>query len=100
LRVSSTEENHVALPKLYGAPAYARPPRHVEVQERPIDPDDLPLEVERTAEEHELAARMMGSAFAPVLTAPTAGNGHGRRASLEGRSFRLRALTGKLFRNP
>ena len=48
---------HVAMPKLMGAPAYARPPRVVEVPvPRPIDPDDLPIEAERTDEERELAA--------------------------------------------
>jgi hypothetical protein len=41
------DEHHVALPKLYGAPAYARPPRVFDELERPIDPDDLPLEVYR-----------------------------------------------------
>jgi hypothetical protein len=97
LRVSS-EEHHVALPKLYGAPAYARPPRTTEVPDRPVDPDDLPLEVERTPEEHELASRMAGSAFAPVLVAPTNGTPHGRRAPLVGRPFRLRSITGRLFR--
>jgi hypothetical protein len=96
LRVSS-EEHHVALPKLYGAPAYARPPRPAEVFERPVDPDDLPLELERTPEEHELASRIVGSTFAPMLVAPAIGNG--RHASLQGRPFHLRGITGKLFRN-
>jgi hypothetical protein len=98
LRVSS-DEHHVALPKLYGAPAYARPPRPTEVLDRPVDPDDLPLELERTPEEHELASRIAGSTFAPAVLAPANGNGHGRRAPLVGRPFRLRGLTGRLFRN-
>lgn len=50
----SNEEHHVALPKLYGAPAYARPPRLIEERPRPIDPDDLPIEAFRTGEEVEL----------------------------------------------
>ena len=37
------DEQHVALPKLYGAPAYARPPRPAAVADRPFDPDDLPI---------------------------------------------------------
>ncbi len=41
------DEHHVALPKLYGAPAYARPPRTFESTDRPEDPDDLPLEAFR-----------------------------------------------------
>ena len=93
----SSEEHHVALPKLYGAPAYARPPRPSETIERPVDPDDLPLEVERTPEEHELASRMVGSTFAPILLGQANGNGHHRQ--IEARPFRLRGITGKLFRS-
>jgi hypothetical protein len=44
------------MPKLMGAPAYARPPRQAEVLPRPVDPDDLPLEADRTPEEQEIAA--------------------------------------------
>ncbi len=44
------EEHHVALPKLYGAPAYARPPRRFDAADRPPDPDDLPLEAFRPDE--------------------------------------------------
>lgn len=47
--VTETEQ-HVALPKLYGAPAYARPPKPVVPIERPLDVDDLPLEAERSAD--------------------------------------------------
>jgi hypothetical protein len=42
------------MPTLVGAPAYARPPRTAELQPRPLDPDDLPLEAERTPEEQEI----------------------------------------------
>jgi hypothetical protein len=93
----SSEENHVALPKLYGAPAYARPPRTIEEIERPVDPDDLPLEQVRTAEEHEFASRIVGDMFTPVLVTPS--NGHNGHGQLEARPFRLRGLTGKLFRS-
>ena len=51
----SIDEQHVALPKLYGAPAYARPPRHAPADERPFDPDELPIEAYQTDEEHEFA---------------------------------------------
>lgn len=60
------EHQHVALPKLYGAPAYARPPRPVEEQERPLDLDDLPLEAFRAAADEDLAAAPPGS---PAVTA-------------------------------
>ena len=92
----SSEEHHVAVPKLYGAPAYARPPRPAAVIERPVDPDDLPLEFLRTPDDHELAARMSGSAFAPTLVATRS---HGLQRGLQARPFRLRTLTGRVFRN-
>ena len=92
-----SEEQHVALPKLYGAPAYARPPRSIDQIERPVDPDDLPLEVERTVEEQEFVSRLAGSAFAPVLLATHNGeSGHGQ---IQARPFKLRGITGKLFRS-
>lgn len=52
------DEQHVALPKLYGAPAYARPPRAYDPEDRPLDPDDLPIEAFRTEEDRELLAEM------------------------------------------
>ena len=55
LSSESQAQKHVAMPKLMGAPAYARPPRQAEVLPRPVDPDDLPLEAERTPEEQEIA---------------------------------------------
>lgn len=46
------EHRHVALPKLYGAPAYARPPVvAANPVPRPIDPDDLPLLAELSADD-------------------------------------------------
>ena len=59
------DEQHVALPKLYGAPAYARPPRPAAVVDRPFDPDDLPIEIEMTPEERDLARDAAG----PVVRA-------------------------------
>ena len=113
-----TEERgpHLAFPSLYGAPAYARPPKPVAAAARPLDPDDLPLERERTEEEWALlaqvgtvaggngagAARAMGhrwvggnGAGAPAgsyrATDPTAAS----QPVTPGRRFRLRALTGR-----
>jgi hypothetical protein len=60
------DEQHVALPKLYGAPAYARPPRRAEVVvDKPFDPDDLPIEVEMTPEERDLLATLPARSYAP-----------------------------------
>ena len=59
------DEQHVALPKLYGAPAYARPPRHVSETDKPFDPDDLPIEVEQSPEERDLLAMLPARSYAP-----------------------------------
>ena len=61
----STDEQHVALPQLYGAPAYARPPAAVSTTERPFDPDELPIEALRTDEEREFTATLPARAYAP-----------------------------------
>jgi hypothetical protein len=71
-RPNETEESRVnddqpygAMPKLYGAPAYARPPATpVNPVERPIDPDDLPLEAVRSAED-DAASREGQSEVSP-----------------------------------
>src|SRR4051794_24656915 len=59
------DESFDALPKLVGAPAYARPPAAVEGAPRPFDPDELPLEVDQTEEERAFAAKLPARAFAP-----------------------------------
>jgi hypothetical protein len=59
----STEEPHVALPKLYGAPAYARPPAVAPPVPRPFDPDQLPLESNQTEEERESATVLRARAY-------------------------------------
>ena len=61
----SIDEQHIALPKLYGAPAYARPAAPVATAPRPFDPDDLPIEAVMTDEEREFAASLPARAWAP-----------------------------------
>jgi len=56
--VTIEEPQHVAMPKLYGAPAYARPPHQADDVARPFDPDELPIEAERTEEEREFTAAL------------------------------------------
>ena len=58
------DERQMALPKLYGAPAY-RPPRRVEESPRPFDPDELPITADLTADEIELVESLPAEAFAP-----------------------------------
>ena len=93
------DEQHVALPKLYGAPAYARPAPVVAVTPRPLDPDDLPIEAVQTDEEREIAAALPAHAYAPG-GAPRRSDGRGGHAeepSLRPRPLSLRALAGRLL---
>jgi hypothetical protein len=110
----TTEDQHVALPKLYGAPAYARPPKIVEETPRPLDPDELPLAAVQTEEERRLADLLdqaRASGMAPIVATasgnpadrpPGSGNGHaanGHVPVLLGRPFRLRSLADRLLRS-
>ena len=61
----SIDEQHVALPKLYGAPAYARPPGPVATVARPFDPDDLPIDAFMTDDERDFASTLPARAWAP-----------------------------------
>jgi hypothetical protein len=100
--VALDEQQHVALPKLYGAPAYARPAPIVEETPRPFDPDDLPIEAAQTDEERELAASLPAHAYAPggahVPAEPDAARDGGPR--LSPRPLSLRALAGRILRAP
>ena len=64
------EHQHVALPKLMGQPAYARPPRHASMTVvRPLDPDDLPLEVYLDGDELENARELRARPFVAIPVA-------------------------------
>ncbi len=70
---------YFALPSLYGAPAYSRPPHPPVETPRPLDPDDLPITTEQTDEERRLAEALWASrSFAQAgvagLGLPGAGN--------------------------
>ncbi len=91
----SIEERHVALPKLYGAPAYARPPIAVSVGPRPFDPDELPLEVFQTEDERATLAYISARTYeVRGGDRATDGDGTGR---LRARPFSLRAIAGRLL---
>ena len=90
------EEQHVALPKLYGAPAYARPPRHVDDSPRPFDPDDLPIAAYQTDEEREIAESLAGRPYAPGGGAYIEGNGQAPKHP-QARPLSLRAIAGRLL---
>ena len=59
------DEEHVAHPRLYGAPAYARPPLSITQTTLPPDPDDLPIAAEQTPLERAVIAQLHGAAFGP-----------------------------------
>jgi hypothetical protein len=101
--VSIDEQAHVALPKLVGAPAYARPTPSVAHSPRPFDPDDLPIAAYQTDDERHLLEALPARAYAPgggmVLKGGDrsgSGNGHGR-PTLQPRPFRLRTLAGRIL---
>ena len=94
------DERHMALPKLYGAPAYARPSAPVAAADRPFDPDDLPLETYQTVEEREYASQITSQVYAGGVSGdPVAiSSGGGREGSpmLRGRPFRLGSITSRI----
>ena len=91
------DEQHVALPKLYGAPAYARPPRPAAEANRPLDPDDLPIEAVMTDEERELAASLPADAYTPDGDHANGSTNHDPGPSLMPRPLSLRALAGRIL---
>jgi hypothetical protein len=97
----SIDEQHIALPKLYGAPAYARPAAPVAVGPRPFDPDELPIEAFRTDEDHELVSGLPARAWAPGGAVVDGGDGSSddaaRPEGLRPRPFRLRGIAGRLL---
>lgn len=94
----SIDEQHIALPKLYGAPAYARPTIVVSESPRPFDPDELPIEAFRTDDEQELVAGMPGRSWDGATADP---DGPDRDASsgprLHPLPLRLRRIAGRLL---
>ena len=95
----SIEEQHVALPKLYGAPAYARPPSVAATVAKPFDPDDLPIEAFQSEEDRAFAATLPARAWAPGGMSfdgadPRDGGGH---RTLRGKPLSLRSIAGRLL---
>lgn len=79
------------MPKLYGAPAYARPPAlPVNPVRKPFDPDGMPLEAEQTHEDKELVTQLRPRDYETVASAEAAPADHDPSKKLRGRPFRLR----------
>jgi hypothetical protein len=100
----SIDEHHVALPKLYGAPAYARPSAPVATVPRPFDPDDLPIDALMTEDEREFASGLPARAWAPggAIAEPRdapahAHDGHPEPIGLRPRALSLKTIAGKLL---
>jgi len=94
----SIDEQHVAMPKLYGAPAYARPPHFEEPDDRPFDPDELPIEAARTDEEQEFVSTLPPKAYAPGgIKLERDGSETTTETNQRPRSFSLKSVAGKLF---
>ena len=100
----SIDEQHVALPRLYGAPAYARPQARVATAPRPFDPDDLPIDALKTEDEREFASGLPGRAWAPggaIVDGRDGGDqahdGHTQRPGLRPRALSLKTIAGKLL---
>jgi hypothetical protein len=89
--MSADELRHVAMPKLFGAPPYARPSVPVIKVERPFDPDDLPIQAVMTDEERELLEN--GPAL-HVVPEPVDSQPAGRPFSLRLITDRLRGTSG------
>ena len=102
---------YFALPSLYCAPAYSRPPRPALLVERPPNADDLPLATQQTEEERRLADALLASrGFASVGAGMryqlpgggdpgyrASGNGqHERPLDLPPRRLSLRVITDRI----
>jgi hypothetical protein len=96
----SIDEQHVALPKLYGAPAYARPQSYAVTADKPFDPDDLPIEAFQTEEDRAFAATLPARAWAPggANVQGHTSDGHGA-PRIQGRQLSLRSIAGKLLKD-
>jgi hypothetical protein len=66
-----SDEQHIAMPHLYGGPAYSRPSRPVEEIVRPFDPDELPLEADRPAGDGAFTSALAGATWAASAAPPT-----------------------------
>ncbi len=95
----SVDEKQLAPPKLYGAPAYARPPVAVAPAVRPFDPDELPIESQQTEAERQLASSLRARAWAPagIHLGDNVATEADSNGGLRPRRFSLRAMAGRLL---
>jgi hypothetical protein len=97
LSVANEDHGQIALPKLYGAPAYARPPVvPVQPVPRPFDPDELPLDTHQTDEEREIARHLAARPYQGAAPSDPVFAAREGSPMLRGRPFRLRAIAGRI----
>jgi hypothetical protein len=89
--------HHVALPALYGAPAYARPAPIAAGAPRPFDPDDLPIEAVQTDEEREMLAGLPARSYAAGGAVARDRELRVSVPSLQPRPLSLKALAGRIL---
>ena len=90
---------YIAMPKLYGAPAYARPAVAVAHTPRPINPDDLPIVAEMTEEDLQILALVPDTGGRVPGTSPSvAGGESASRDTGRSRPLSIRAVAAKLRR--
>ena len=91
----SIDEQHIALPQLYGAPAYARPAVVVEkAVARPLDPDELPIQADQTEVERAIAATIPPEVQSAGLEGASRGTAISRRMD---RSLSVRGIADKIL---
>ena len=92
------EQIQMGFPKLMGAPAYSKPRRTFTPQDRPFDPDELPLEADRPEDEEHANGVVSGEATSDEVE--VAGSRDQRRRRHEGDLGRRRlgALPSRFFR--
>lgn len=94
------DQRPVALPKLYGAPAYGRPAFPMAPSPRPFDPDLLPLEAFQAEQEDRFDSLLPAHVYAPTGGDPhsdQANSGDDGAGGLRPRQFSLRSVAGRLF---
>jgi hypothetical protein len=96
--VSIADQQHVALPRLYGAPATARPAPVAKEAPRPFNPDEMPIAADLTDDERELIEKLPPEAYMPgggyILGSGDSSRDGGPECR---RTPFLRALTSRLF---
>jgi hypothetical protein len=93
------DQQHVALPRLYGASPTARPAPVAKEAPRPFNPDEMPVAAELTEDERDLIEKLPPEAFRPGGGYILGSDNEIRGEDAQRRrmpSF-LRGLTGRLF---